>query len=275
MAEQNDISFFAKTNFRISDRIFGIKEDDRRRHMYVIGKSGMGKTNLLENLAIQDIKHGSGIAFVDPHGDSAEKHHQGDSGGPHQRRHLFQPVGPGIPDRVQRDGERRSRVPAPHRVGTHRRIQETLADSWGPRLEYILRNAILALLEYPGSTPLGVTRILVDSDYRENCRREDHGPGGTEFLGGRVHEVERPRASGSHLADPEQGRRVPHDLAHPQHHRSDHFVVRYPRRDGQPEDHHPQSLEGSRRRGCERAPRGDDDHEDPARGDGAGRHARG
>jgi type IV secretory pathway VirB4 component len=73
MAPQNDITFFAKTNFRNQERVFGIKQDDRRRHMYVISKTGMGKTNLLENLAIQDIQKGHGIAFIDPHGDTAEK----------------------------------------------------------------------------------------------------------------------------------------------------------------------------------------------------------
>jgi septin family protein len=70
---QEDIAFFAKTNFRNQERVFGIKTDDRRRHMYVIGKTGMGKTNLLENLVIQDIQKGHGVAFIDPHGDTAEK----------------------------------------------------------------------------------------------------------------------------------------------------------------------------------------------------------
>lgn len=68
-----EITFFAKTNFRNEERVFGIKTDDRRRHMYVIGKTGMGKTNLLENMAIQDIQNGHGVCFIDPHGDTAEK----------------------------------------------------------------------------------------------------------------------------------------------------------------------------------------------------------
>ena len=68
-----EVTHFAKTNFRNQDAVFGIKTDDRRRHMYVIGKTGMGKTNLLENLAIQDIRNGHGVAFIDPHGDSSEK----------------------------------------------------------------------------------------------------------------------------------------------------------------------------------------------------------
>ena len=73
MPQNSDIAFFAKTNFRNQERIFGIKADDRRRHMYLLGKTGMGKTNLMENLAIQDIQAGHGICFIDPHGDTALK----------------------------------------------------------------------------------------------------------------------------------------------------------------------------------------------------------
>ena len=69
----NEINFFGKTNFRNQQVKFGIKIDDRRRHMYVVGKTGTGKTNLLENMAIADIQAGRGVAVVDPHGEFAEK----------------------------------------------------------------------------------------------------------------------------------------------------------------------------------------------------------
>ena len=69
----SDINIFAKTNFRNADHRFGVKADDRRRHMYVIGKTGMGKTQLLENMIIQDIRSGKGLAYVDPHGDTVER----------------------------------------------------------------------------------------------------------------------------------------------------------------------------------------------------------
>jgi CxxC-x17-CxxC domain-containing protein len=163
---QNDITFFAKTNFRNQDRVFGIKTDDRRRHMYVIGKTGMGKTNLLENLAIQDIQKGHGIAFIDPHGDTAEKLIKAIPASrindviylnPADQEY---PIAFNVMEKV--DPEYRHLV-ASGLVGVFKKIW---ADSWGPRLEYILRNAILALLEYPGSTLLGVTRILVDKSYR-------------------------------------------------------------------------------------------------------------
>ncbi|MEK7458859.1 MAG: hypothetical protein AAB663_00455, partial [Patescibacteria group bacterium] len=70
---ENDIVYFGQTNFRNAMRKFGIKTDDRRRHMYVIGKTGMGKTTLLENMILADIYAGHGCCYVDPHGDTAER----------------------------------------------------------------------------------------------------------------------------------------------------------------------------------------------------------
>src|SRR3989344_5412160 len=72
MENNNKINYFAETDSRGQKVPFGIKEEDRTRHVYVIGKTGMGKSTLLENMAIQDIKNGHGIAFVDPHGKTAE-----------------------------------------------------------------------------------------------------------------------------------------------------------------------------------------------------------
>lgn len=164
---ENEITFFAKTNFRNQDVAFGIKTDDRRRHMYVIGKTGMGKTNLLENLAIQDIQKGHGIAFIDPHGDTAEKLIKAIPSNRINDVIYFNPADQAYPIAFNVmesvDPEFRHLV-ASGLVGVFKKIW---ADSWGPRLEYILRNAILGLLESPGTTLLGVTRILVDKSYRE------------------------------------------------------------------------------------------------------------
>ncbi|MDP2837908.1 MAG: type IV secretion system DNA-binding domain-containing protein [Candidatus Moranbacteria bacterium] len=167
MAQQNDITFFAKTNFRNQERVFGIKADDRRRHMYLIGKTGMGKTNLLENLAIQDIQNGHGIAFIDPHGDTAEKLIKAIPSHRINDVIYFNPADQDFPiafNVMEKVSPEYRHLVASGLVGVFKKIW---ADSWGPRLEYILRNAILALLEYPGSTLLGVTRILVDKSYRE------------------------------------------------------------------------------------------------------------
>ena len=72
-ASNSDITLFAETNFRNQRRRFGIKRDDRRRHMYIIGKTGMGKTTLLANLILSDIQNGHGCCYIDPHGDTAEE----------------------------------------------------------------------------------------------------------------------------------------------------------------------------------------------------------
>lgn len=163
----NDITFFAKTNFRNQERVFGIKTDDRRRHMYIIGKTGMGKTNLLENLVVQDIRNGHGVCYIDPHGDTAEKllkavptHRINDVIYLNPADQDY-PLAFNVMESVDPDYRH---LVASGLIGVFKKIW---ADSWGPRLEYILRNAILALLEYPGSTLLGVTRILVDKKYRE------------------------------------------------------------------------------------------------------------
>jgi CxxC-x17-CxxC domain-containing protein len=160
------ITTFAKTNFRGQDRAFGIKMDDRRRHFYVVGKTGTGKTTMIQNMAIQDIQNGRGVAIVDPHGEFAETLIKAIPSNRINDVIYFNPADQEYPiafnvmEKV--DTEYRHLI-ASGLVGVFKKIW---ADSWGPRLEYILRNAILALLEYPGSTLLGVTRILVDKNYR-------------------------------------------------------------------------------------------------------------
>lgn len=163
----SEITFFAKTNFRNQEKTFGIKTDDRRRHVYVIGKTGMGKTNLLEHLVIQDIKNGHGVCYIDPHGDTSEKIIKTIPSNRVNDVIYFNPADQDYPIAMNV----MEKVKSEHRhlvssglVGV---FQKLWADSWGPRLEYILRNAILALLEYPGSTLLGVMKILVDKRYRQ------------------------------------------------------------------------------------------------------------
>ena len=164
---ENDITLIAKTEYRGEFRKFGIKEDDRRRHVYIIGKTGMGKSCLIENMVIQDIRDGHGVALVDPHGDLVEKilHFI-----PANRINDVIYVNPSdfdfpIAFNVLENVDAKSRhLIASGLLGVFKKIW---ADSWGPRLEYVLNNAIIALLEYPGSTLLGIMRLLVDKDYRE------------------------------------------------------------------------------------------------------------
>ncbi len=163
-----EITYFAKTNFRNQTREFGIKKDDRRRHMYVIGKTGSGKSEVLKNMAIQDIYNGNGLAVVDPHGELVEDLLNAI---PAQRINdvvyfnpsdVDYPLAFNILESV--DEPHQKNLVASGLIGIFKKLW---ADSWGPRLEYLLRNAILALLDYPGATLLGVTRILVDKEYRK------------------------------------------------------------------------------------------------------------
>ena len=164
---QTNITYFAKTNFRNQQRKFGIKTDDRRRHTYLIGKTGMGKTTVLENMIIQDIRYGHGVAVADPHGDLVDKlvdyipSHRVNDLVYFNPADVDYPIAFNILENI--DPNYRPLV-ASGLVGVFKKIW---ADSWGPRLEYILNNAILSLLDYQGSTLLGITRILVDKKYRE------------------------------------------------------------------------------------------------------------
>jgi len=163
----SEITTFAKTNFRGQDRVFGIKTDDRRRHFYVVGKTGTGKTTMIQNMAIQDIQAGRGVAIVDPHGEFAETLIKAIPSSRINDVIYFNPADQEYPiafNVMEKVSEEYRHLIASGLVGVFKKIW---ADSWGPRLEYILRNAILGLLEYPGSTLLGVTRILVDRNYRE------------------------------------------------------------------------------------------------------------
>lgn len=165
--ENNDITYFGKTNFRGQEHIFGIKRDDRRRHMYVIGKTGMGKTTLLENMIISDISAGNGLAVVDPHGDLAEEILNFIPPSRINDVIYFNPADIDYPiafNVMEHVDPKYRHLVASGLIGVFKKIW---ADSWGPRLEYLLRNTILGLLEYPDSTLLGVPRMLIDEDYRK------------------------------------------------------------------------------------------------------------
>ncbi|MCK5084937.1 MAG: type IV secretion system DNA-binding domain-containing protein [Candidatus Pacebacteria bacterium] len=164
---ETDITYFAKTNFREKEHVFGAKKDDRRRHAYVIGKTGMGKTNLLETMIIADIRAGNGVAVVDPHGDLAEKILNFVPASRINDVIYFDPADADYPiafNVMEHVDPKYRHLVASGLIGVFKKIW---ADSWGPRLEYLLRNVILALLEYPGSTLLGVPRMFIDKDYRK------------------------------------------------------------------------------------------------------------
>src|SRR3989344_5489101 len=168
MNEDQKITYFGEANFRNQLKRFGIKNIDRRKHMYVIGKTGMGKTTLLENLAMQDIQSGEGLAFIDPHGETAyklldfvpkERMNDVIYFDPADTAH---PIGLNVMENV--DPERRHFV-ASGLMSVFKKIFGP--DVWSARMEYILSNTVLALLEYPQSTLLGVNRMLSDKEYRK------------------------------------------------------------------------------------------------------------
>jgi hypothetical protein len=163
----NTINYFAQTDFRGKKTTFGIKAEDRLRHFYVIGKTGMGKSTLLENMAIQDIRNGEGMAFLDPHGTTAKLLLDYI---PKERikdviyfdpSDLDNPIGFNIMEDVGKD---RRHLVVNGLMSAFKKIWE---DAWSARMEYILNNTLLALLEYPGSTLLGVNRMLSDKNYRK------------------------------------------------------------------------------------------------------------
>lgn len=171
-----DVTVFAQTNYREQNRLFGIKRDDRRRHMYIVGKTGMGKSTLLEQLIFSDIQSGAGLAVVDPHGDLAEKVLDFIPSSRVNDVIYFNPADQDFPiafNILETVNPEVRHLIASGLVGVFKKIW---AESWGPRLEYVLRNAILALLDYPGSTLLGVLRILTDKTFRKKVIEKVQDP---------------------------------------------------------------------------------------------------
>lgn len=160
------ITFFAKTDARGQNVTFGIKARDRQRHMYVVGKTGMGKSTLLENMAVQDIQNGEGMAFIDPHGSAAEllleyiPEHRINDVVYFAPFDLENPISFNVMEDVGHD--KRHLVVS----GLMSTFKKIWVDAWSARMEYILTNALLVLIEYPDTTLLSVNRIFNDKAYR-------------------------------------------------------------------------------------------------------------
>ena len=165
--DPNQITYFAETDARNKKIKFGIKAKDRLKHVYVIGKTGMGKSTLLENMAIQDIQNGNGMAFIDPHGGTAEKLLEYVP--EHRIKDVlyFAPFDMEYP--ISFNVLEDIGVDKRHLVvnGLMSTFEKIWVDAWSARMAYILNNTLLALLEYPGSTLLGVNRMLSDKEYRK------------------------------------------------------------------------------------------------------------
>ncbi len=159
MDDLEKITYFAETDYRNRKTAFGIKARDRTRHVYVIGKTGMGKSTVLENMAIQDIQNGEGLAVIDPHGSMAEKLLDYIPEDRIKDVIYFAPFDTDYPlsFNVMEDvGKEKRHLVASGLMSTFKKIW---ADAWSARMEYILSNTLLALLEYPDATLLGVNAL--------------------------------------------------------------------------------------------------------------------
>lgn len=167
MDNPDRITYFAATDSRGKRVPFGIKARDRERHMYVIGKTGMGKSTLLENMAIQDIRNGEGFAFIDPHGSAVEKLLDYIPAERVKDVVYFAPFDMEHPIafNVMEDvGYDKRHLVVSGLMATFKKIW---VDAWSARMEYILSNTLLALLEYPDATLMGVNRMYTDKAYRK------------------------------------------------------------------------------------------------------------
>lgn len=165
--DDNPITFFAKTSYRDDNKLFGIKQKDRSAHMYIIGKTGTGKSTLIENMVISDIKSGNGVALIDPHGDLAENVLQFV---PQKRIEdvvYFNPADIDYPiafNPLRNVHPDHYHLVASGLISVFKKIWPAY---WGPRLEHILRNTIMTLLEHRGSTILDIPRLLTNKDFRK------------------------------------------------------------------------------------------------------------
>ncbi|MCI0680248.1 type IV secretion system DNA-binding domain-containing protein [bacterium] len=167
MFNKNQVTYFAETDFRNARTRFGIKREDRTRHLYVIGKTGMGKSTMLENMAVQDIQNNNGMGFIDPHGKTADllldyiPEHRMQDVVYFAPFDLDHPMSFNIMEDVGYD--KRHLVVS----GLVSAFKKIWVDQFSARMEYILSNILFALLEYPDATLLGVNRMMVDKAYRK------------------------------------------------------------------------------------------------------------
>lgn len=171
VVSEKELTPFAQTNFRGENKVFGIKTDDRRRHMYMVGKTGTGKSTLMENMIIDDIKEGRGVGVVDPHGDLIEKILDFI---PPERINdvvILDPSDREFPisfNPLQATNQDQRGLVVSGMISI---FQKLWAFSWGPRLEHILRNTLFALLEYPNATLMAVPRMLTDNNFRKKVKK--------------------------------------------------------------------------------------------------------
>lgn len=167
MSQDDQVTFFARTNSRYGERLFGIRRRDRRNHMYIVGKTGTGKTTMLGVLVRQDVDNAQGLAFLDPHGDLVE---QIFSQVPDRRRDDVIYFNVPDPDQTLAFNPLESVAPLKRPLlaaGLLEVFKKIWTESWGVRLEHILRNSLLTLLDQPEATIADILRLLDDDAFRK------------------------------------------------------------------------------------------------------------
>lgn len=167
VADDEKISAFGLTNFRGINHQFGMLRSDRSRHVYIIGQTGAGKSGLLELFALSDIYHNQGYAIIDPHGDFAIENMKFIPEARLDDVVYFNPADVEHPigfNPLEVTNPAQKSTISSEVIGVLKRM---FGDSWGPRLEYILRYTILALLDRPEPTMLDITRMLTDKKFRK------------------------------------------------------------------------------------------------------------
>lgn len=166
-SDDENISAFGLTNFRGINHQFGMLRSDRSRHVYIIGQTGAGKSGLLELFALSDIYHNQGYAIIDPHGDFAIENMKFIPEARLDDVVYFNPADVEHPigfNPLEVTNPAQKSTISSEVIGVLKRM---FGDSWGPRLEYILRYTILALLDRPEPTMLDITRMLTDKKFRK------------------------------------------------------------------------------------------------------------
>lgn len=163
----SEISSFGLTNFRGQQVPFGIKRNDRRRHLYIVGKSGSGKSKLLELLIRNDILTGQGVGVLDPHGDLVDniltfipKERVADVV-------IFDPSDLNYPASFNPLEQVPEHLKMRVTIGFIEIFKKLFGTNWSPRLEHVLRHTTLALLDSPGTTVLSILKMLSDKTYRQ------------------------------------------------------------------------------------------------------------
>ena len=161
----DEIESLGETTFREQRRAFGIKPKDRRNHVYIIGKTGTGKSTLIKNMVIQDLRLNHGVALIDPHGDLVEDILNYIPKTRTNEVVYFNPADSEHPVAInilEAKGDEEKQLVASSLISVFRHLWK---EFWGPRLEHILYNCVLALMDTPGQTLLGVYRMLVDDKF--------------------------------------------------------------------------------------------------------------